>query len=443
MPNANEQLLSMMNPEQARLLDKQMRQTNNLQRAKGAGMLSGMAGAYMGMMDQTNDMFGTAPMGVNEARAIEQKKLEDSQAEAIGGATGAGRVEKLRSIANRLRATGSQRNMMLAEQYDSKADEIELKLQELGVRQNKPSAKIMVNKDNGISYRVVNDGKGNVKVYKAGSNEVVDVSSIDLVEPTVFNSMEVGRRKNQEQTIEQQTKQLNSIVDGLSESSQRLYNQDSSRLSLDMDIGESNAVKIGIALKYAGEDAVKNANLSQDEYNSTVAFIDEKVNNISEKRSGISSIGYKAGQFIPGTDAYDISADISTLQSNAFMSQLMAMKAAAKNGASGMGQVTEKEVQLLIDSLGNIDPAQSKKQFERNLKIFRDRFNNIQKKIAVSKGATGDDPQPTTVEPPQNSETPKVFNDFEEAVKAAMVTYPNATEEEIRARLKKQEQEGG
>jgi hypothetical protein len=396
MATAKEQLMKMMSPRQGMLLDQQLRDQQVAQRAQGAGMLSGLVQAYTGMGDIAQRATGIMPMGAMEQQAIQQQEQQKVQAGAIGGATGANRVEQLRNVANRLRDTGSQKNMMLAEQYDSKADEIELKLMELGVKQNKPSAKIMVNKDNGISYRVVNDGKGNVKVFKAGTNQEVDVTDIDLVEPTVFNTMEVARRKNQEQSVAQQVKQLESIVDGLSETSQRLYNRDSSKLSPDMDNKEANAMRIGIALKYAGEDAVKSANLSQDEYISTMSFIDQKVNNISSKRSGITSIGYKAGQLIPGTDAYDIAADISTLQSNAFMSQLMAMKEASKNGASGMGQVTEKEVQLLIDSLGNIDPAQSKDQFERNLKIFRDRFNAIQKKIALSKGAT---PEPDPDQP--------------------------------------------
>jgi hypothetical protein len=352
------------------------------------------------------------PMGANEQMAIQQKQLEKSQVDAIGGAKGANRVEKLRNIATRLRNTNNPKNMMLAEQYDSKADEIELKLQEIGFKQNKPSAKIMVDKDNGISYRVVNDGSGNMKVFKAGTNQEIDVTNIDLVEPTVFNSMEVGRRKNQEQTVEQQTKQLEGIVDGLSETSQRLYNQESSKLSLDMDIKERNAIKIGIALKYSGEDAVKNANLSQDEFVTTMSFVDNIVSNISDKRSGLTSVGYKAGQFIPGTDAYDVASDISTLQSNAFMSQLMAMKEASKTGASGMGQVTEKEVQLLIDSLGNIDPAQSKEQFERNLKVFRDRFSAIQEKIAKAQGAEGDS-QPSDVETTESNKPLSEMTDEE------------------------------
>lgn len=69
MPTAQEQLLSMMNPQQARLLDQQMRQQSNIQKSKGAGMLSGLVQGTLGSMDTLQGAFGQTPMGANEQMA--------------------------------------------------------------------------------------------------------------------------------------------------------------------------------------------------------------------------------------------------------------------------------------------------------------------------------------------------------------------------------------
>jgi hypothetical protein len=69
MATAKEQLLSMMNPQQARLLDQQMRGQQVAQRSQGAGMLSGLVQAYTGMGDVAQRATGITPMGRNEQMA--------------------------------------------------------------------------------------------------------------------------------------------------------------------------------------------------------------------------------------------------------------------------------------------------------------------------------------------------------------------------------------
>lgn len=81
MATAKEQLLSMMNPQQARLLDQQMRDQQVGNRAQGAGMLSGLVQAYTGMGDTLQRAGGFTPMGANEAGAIQaqQAKLAEEK----------------------------------------------------------------------------------------------------------------------------------------------------------------------------------------------------------------------------------------------------------------------------------------------------------------------------------------------------------------------------
>ena len=85
MATAQEQLMGMLNPQTARLLDNQMRQKQVAQRSQGAGMLSGLTQAYTGMADAVTGAAGLSPTGVNEQQAIqnEQKATKAKQSQEI------------------------------------------------------------------------------------------------------------------------------------------------------------------------------------------------------------------------------------------------------------------------------------------------------------------------------------------------------------------------
>ena len=74
MATAQQQLMGMLNPQAARLLDTQMRQKQVAQRSQGAGMLSGLTQAYTGMADAVTGAAGFTPMGANEQKAIYNKQ---------------------------------------------------------------------------------------------------------------------------------------------------------------------------------------------------------------------------------------------------------------------------------------------------------------------------------------------------------------------------------
>lgn len=74
---------------------------------------------------------------------------------------------------------------------------------------------------------------------------------------------------------------------------------------------------------------------------------------------------------IPGTasadDRANALADIDTLKSQTFLTQLQAMKAASTTGASGLGALTEKEGERLINGVQSLRTKQGEKQFKDNL----------------------------------------------------------------------------
>lgn len=74
---------------------------------------------------------------------------------------------------------------------------------------------------------------------------------------------------------------------------------------------------------------------------------------------------------LPGTassdDRANALADIETLKSQTFLNKLQEMKDASTTGASGLGGLTEKEGDKLVNSVQSLRTKQSEKQFRENM----------------------------------------------------------------------------
>lgn len=74
---------------------------------------------------------------------------------------------------------------------------------------------------------------------------------------------------------------------------------------------------------------------------------------------------------LPGTasadDRANAIADIDTLKSQTFLNQLQAMKEASTTGASGLGGLTEKEGEKLVNGVQSLGMKQGEKQYKQNL----------------------------------------------------------------------------
>jgi hypothetical protein len=75
-----------------------------------------------------------------------------------------------------------------------------------------------------------------------------------------------------------------------------------------------------------------------------------------------------AAKNILDDDAQNAVADIETIKSQAFLSQLKTLKDASATGASGLGALSEKEGERLISSIQSLSRKQGEKQFTDNLK---------------------------------------------------------------------------
>lgn len=77
---------------------------------------------------------------------------------------------------------------------------------------------------------------------------------------------------------------------------------------------------------------------------------------------------------ISGTDAYDLAQLRDTVKSNVGLTQLQQMRDASKTGASGFGQLSEKELDVLQSSIASLDQAQRPEQFRDALTKVRNHF---------------------------------------------------------------------
>jgi gas vesicle protein len=102
----------------------------------------------------------------------------------------------------------------------------------------------------------------------------------------------------------------------------------------------------------------------------TVQSIDELLPKVNSTTVGIGSLLSN----IPGTAAANFAAELDTLKSNIAFGELTAMREASKTGGA-LGQVSDKEGQLLESSLGALSTKQSPENFKQQLQKIKDSIN--------------------------------------------------------------------
>jgi hypothetical protein len=133
-----------------------------------------------------------------------------------------------------------------------------------------------------------------------------------------------------------------------------------------------------IAMRKEVEAANATANRVIDNSSNTVAVLDKLINALESApesdefvETGITGIVLSV---IPGTGEANFTADTETLYSNMGIGELESMRAASANGASGFGQLTAPELNLLKTRIRNLSVKQSRQQQIDNMKYIRDRF---------------------------------------------------------------------
>jgi hypothetical protein len=94
------------------------------------------------------------------------------------------------------------------------------------------------------------------------------------------------------------------------------------------------------------------------------------------KNIGFFTTGLAGGTLglVAGTEAYDQKATIETLEADAAFSALQRMRDASKTGGA-LGNVSERELDLLKATAGSLRVGQSEEQFRENLGQYVQRYN--------------------------------------------------------------------
>lgn len=123
----------------------------------------------------------------------------------------------------------------------------------------------------------------------------------------------------------------------------------------------------------AGAPTATTTELRQRERETSVLSDIRTISGMVSPRS-VGVVGAKlAGSVLDvlnANQATDVAAAVESLKAKLGFAELEAMRAAARSGASGLGQITEKELSLLQSTIASLDTRQSVSQFKRALQAI-------------------------------------------------------------------------
>lgn len=88
---------------------------------------------------------------------------------------------------------------------------------------------------------------------------------------------------------------------------------------------------------------------------------------------------------VPGTNARDFQAELDTLKANIAFNELTQMREASKTGGA-LGNVSERELDLLSSALGGLDAGQSPENLKEQLQRIRDSITRWQEAVGNASG---------------------------------------------------------
>lgn len=143
------------------------------------------------------------------------------------------------------------------------------------------------------------------------------------------------------------------------------------------ELDRQNALKLaGINHPNAGAPAAAQSSYVDETSNRTLAAVKNLKNQVNNWTAGMGSTLAS----IPGSQARNFKAQLDTLKANIAFGELTKMREASKTGGA-LGQVSDREEQLLSSVLGSLDPGQSPDVLRGQLQQIEDsltRFHQAQ-----------------------------------------------------------------
>lgn len=125
-----------------------------------------------------------------------------------------------------------------------------------------------------------------------------------------------------------------------------------------------------------------------DTINQGIATADRLLNNSWGQFEGTGMSSLLGIGKIPGTSGADYLADLKSLGSDAFLSQVKQMK--------GMGALSDKDAAKLEASIANLDPSQSHAALTNKIQTIKQILTNAQQKAQASQSASSSANNPAT-----------------------------------------------
>lgn len=122
-------------------------------------------------------------------------------------------------------------------------------------------------------------------------------------------------------------------------------------------------------------------------------FVESTIPKISILTSGLGAYT----SIIPGSPARNIKSDIQEIKSRLGLDALLAAKATSPTGASGFGQLSDKEMEILQAQVANLDQAQSPQQLRDKLSKIVQHYNNVLSLIQGTNPYNANNPAPEGV----------------------------------------------
>ena len=97
-------------------------------------------------------------------------------------------------------------------------------------------------------------------------------------------------------------------------------------------------------------------------------------------RKDMSAVGYALNSVIPGTDARELASKVDTIQANLAFDELEEMRKNSPTGGA-LGNVTEKELDLLKSAVSGLDPALGLEAFNKQVKLIQTHYDRFKKAL--------------------------------------------------------------
>lgn len=110
-------------------------------------------------------------------------------------------------------------------------------------------------------------------------------------------------------------------------------------------------------------------------------FMQSTIDTALDQTNGWTAGIFSGIRFIGGTPQANLSSTLATIQANIGFEELQRMRDASKTGGA-LGQVSERENELLQAVWGSVQQSQSAEQLKRNLNLLKDTLRASRQRIA-------------------------------------------------------------